>query len=87
MQKNESIVDTRVHISVEVTDLHTSIQFYQQLFQREPTKVKADYAHFQVDAPVLHLALVTPSMDRPDPLEASTLGSAHLALVERCLRL
>jgi predicted enzyme related to lactoylglutathione lyase len=30
-------MDTRVHISIEVADLARSIEFYNKLFQQEPT--------------------------------------------------
>ena len=51
-------MDTRVHISLEVSDLNKSVAFYSALFQREPTKIQADYANFRMESPQLHLALV-----------------------------
>jgi catechol 2,3-dioxygenase-like lactoylglutathione lyase family enzyme len=69
-------MDTRVHISLEVRDLEASIKFYQQLFQREPTKVKSDYANFRMDAPSLHLALVHRPGRAPEPAD----GSRHFGI-------
>lgn len=51
-------MDTRVHISLEVSDLQKSVGFYSRLFQHEPTKLRGDYANFRLDTPQLHLALV-----------------------------
>jgi predicted lactoylglutathione lyase len=49
---------TRVHISIEVNDIESSVQFYSNLFDQAPTKVKSDYANFRLDEPAIHLALV-----------------------------
>lgn len=51
-------MDTRVHISLEVSNLLKSVDFYSKLFQHEPTKLREDYANFRLEAPQLHLALV-----------------------------
>ncbi len=51
-------MDTRVHISLEVSDLNKSVAFYSALFQRNPTKIQSDYANFRMENPQLHLALV-----------------------------
>lgn len=51
-------MDTRVHISLEVSDIGRAIDFYSRLFQHEPTKVRDDYANFRLETPALHLALV-----------------------------
>ncbi len=68
-------MDTRIHISLEVADLEASIHFYRQLFQREPTKVKPDYANFRMVEPALHLALV----HRPDRAPAGE-SSQHFGV-------
>ena len=49
---------TRIHISVPVSNLEASKQFYAALFGVAPSKVKADYANWRLDQPALHLALV-----------------------------
>ena len=51
-------METRVHVSLEVSDLDRSVAFYTALFAREPSKRKADYANFRMEGPNLHLALV-----------------------------
>jgi len=51
-------METRVHISIEVSDIAKSVAFYSKLFQREPTKTRPDYANFRLETPQLHLALV-----------------------------
>lgn len=51
-------MDTRVHISIEVSDLSQSVAFYSKLFQTNPTKIRDDYANFRLETPQLHLALV-----------------------------
>lgn len=51
-------MDTRVHISLEVSNLEKAVEFYARLFQNEPTKLKSDYANFRLESPQLHLALV-----------------------------
>ncbi len=48
----------RPHISLEVSDLEASIDFYSAIFNIEPTKQYADYANFRLEEPALHLALV-----------------------------
>ncbi|MCB9896064.1 MAG: VOC family protein [Planctomycetes bacterium] len=49
---------SRIHISLSVSDLHSSVAFYSALFGAEPTKQRDDYANFRLDRPSLHLALV-----------------------------
>ena len=45
-----------VHISLNVSDLDRSVDFYRRFFG-EPAKLKADYAKFVTRAPEIHLAL------------------------------
>ena len=45
-----------VHISLNVSNLPRSIDFYRRLFG-EPAKLKADYAKFVAAEPEIHLAL------------------------------
>ncbi len=45
-----------VHISLNVSDLSRSADFYRRFFG-EPTKLKADYAKFVNTEPQIHLAL------------------------------
>lgn len=50
---------SRIHISLGVADLDRSVDFYQTLFTRSPSKVRDDYANFRLDEPGLMLALVS----------------------------
>ena len=45
-----------VHISLNVSDLGKSVDFYTGFFG-EPRKLKADYAKFVSESPEIHLAL------------------------------
>jgi catechol 2,3-dioxygenase-like lactoylglutathione lyase family enzyme len=45
-----------VHVSLNVSDLAKSVEFYRGIFG-EPKKLKADYAKFVGENPELHLAL------------------------------
>ncbi|HUH01528.1 MAG TPA: ArsI/CadI family heavy metal resistance metalloenzyme [Kofleriaceae bacterium] len=47
----------RVHISLPVTSLESSISFYSALFGEPATKRRPDYANFRLDEPAIHLAL------------------------------
>src|SRR4051794_36874438 len=50
-----------VHISLNVSDLEKSVEFYRGVFG-EPKKRKADYAKFVSESPEIHLAL-QPGLD------------------------
>jgi hypothetical protein len=60
-QTNNSAVDfattTRVHVSVNVSNLERSLVFYQVLFGQAPTKVKPGYAKFEVAEPPVNFTL------------------------------
>ncbi len=47
----------RFHISLNVSDLERSIQFYRILFDQPPAKERADYAKFEPNIPPLVLSL------------------------------
>lgn len=47
----------RFHVSLNVSDLDKSVDFYRTLFGIEPAKVRADYAKFEPDDPPLVLSL------------------------------
>jgi len=47
----------RFHLSLNVSDLRQSVQFFQALFGCEPAKQRADYAKFEIDDPPLVLSL------------------------------
>lgn len=49
---------TRVHISLQVSNLESAVHFYNQMLGKEPDKRRPDYANYRVDEPGLMLALV-----------------------------
>lgn len=49
----------RMHVNVSVSDLSASIQFYNSLFDNEPTVVKPDYAKWMLDDPRVNFAIST----------------------------
>ena len=54
-----------VHISLNVTNLDRSVDFYRR-FLGEPAKLKADYAKFVTEDPAIHLAM-QPALSEPAP--------------------
>jgi catechol 2,3-dioxygenase-like lactoylglutathione lyase family enzyme len=48
---------TRFHAGLHVSNLENSIDFYSQLFDSQPVKIKSDYAKFETDQIVLSLIL------------------------------
>jgi catechol-2,3-dioxygenase len=63
----------RPHINLEVSNLGASIHFYNQLFNTEPSKLKADYANYRLNDPVLHLALV----EKAEQISTKDKGGEH----------
>ena len=49
----------RLHVHVAVSDLDQSIRFYSTLFAAEPTVLKADYAKWMLDDPLVNFAIST----------------------------
>lgn len=47
----------RMHVAVNCTDLEASLKFYRSFFGTEPTKVKENYAKFELDTLALHFSL------------------------------
>ena len=47
----------RMHVAVNCTDLEASLNFYRRFFNAEPTKVKENYAKFELESPPLHFSL------------------------------
>jgi catechol 2,3-dioxygenase-like lactoylglutathione lyase family enzyme len=52
-----NIKTLKPHISLNVRNIQTSVEFYQKLFGIEPSKVRTGYAKFDVQNPPLNLAL------------------------------
>ncbi|WP_425267127.1 ArsI/CadI family heavy metal resistance metalloenzyme [Brevibacillus antibioticus] len=47
----------RMHVAVNCSHLEASLNFYRIFFNAEPTKVKDNYAKFELDSPALHFSL------------------------------
>jgi catechol 2,3-dioxygenase-like lactoylglutathione lyase family enzyme len=47
----------RMHVAVNCSDLNKSLAFYSAFFGEEPTKVKDNYAKFELNNPPLHFSL------------------------------
>ena len=47
----------KAHVSINVSDVNKSIDFYRRLLGIEPAKVRTGYAKFDVQNPPLNLAL------------------------------
>src|SRR5437868_4064878 len=48
----------RMHVSLYVTDIAASVQFYNSFFGQSPVKVKSDYAKYILDKPSLIISFV-----------------------------
>jgi catechol 2,3-dioxygenase-like lactoylglutathione lyase family enzyme len=61
VNRADSAVDfptkSRIHISMDVGNIEESIRFYRVFFGQEPTKVRDNYAKFEVEEPPLNIAL------------------------------
>ncbi len=49
--------NTRLHVAIPVRDIEASVAFYEQLFQQPPTKLRPDYAKFEVADPPVNYTL------------------------------
>lgn len=47
----------RMHVAVNCSALEKSLDFYRAFFGVEPTKIKSNYAKFELDDPALHFSL------------------------------
>jgi catechol 2,3-dioxygenase-like lactoylglutathione lyase family enzyme len=47
----------KAHISINVSDVERSVEFYRKMLGIEPSKVRAGYAKFDVQNPPLNLAM------------------------------
>jgi catechol 2,3-dioxygenase-like lactoylglutathione lyase family enzyme len=47
----------RMHVAVNCSDLEKSLHFYRHFFGAEPSKVRDNYAKFELDDPALHFSL------------------------------
>jgi catechol 2,3-dioxygenase-like lactoylglutathione lyase family enzyme len=58
----------RAHVSLNVRDVASSIDFYRAMFGLEPSRVRSGYAKFDVENPPLNLALNQNSHTNPGRL-------------------
>jgi len=49
----------RLHVNISVSDLESSVGFYNSLFDAEPTVLKEDYAKWMLDDPRVNFAITT----------------------------
>jgi catechol 2,3-dioxygenase-like lactoylglutathione lyase family enzyme len=54
----------RMHVAVNCTDLEKSLEFYRSFFGTEPTKIRDDYAKFELEQPALHFSLNVRSFEK-----------------------
>jgi catechol 2,3-dioxygenase-like lactoylglutathione lyase family enzyme len=47
----------RMHVAINVTDLQANLNFYRAFFGAEPSKVRENYAKFELATPALHFSL------------------------------
>ncbi len=61
----QTIQTLKPHVSLNVTDIQQSIEFYRKMLGIEPCKVRTGYAKFDVQNPPLNLAMnqVSPSAE------------------------
>src|SRR3954470_15505819 len=48
----------RMHVSLYVSDINKSVQFYSTFFGQEPVKVKPNYAKYVLEQPSLIISFV-----------------------------
>lgn len=49
----------RMHVNVTVSDLNTSVQFYNSLFDAQPAVLKPDYAKWMLEDPRVNFSIAT----------------------------
>ncbi|MFZ9036702.1 MAG: ArsI/CadI family heavy metal resistance metalloenzyme [Gammaproteobacteria bacterium] len=49
----------RLHVNISVSDLDSSVGFYNSLFDAEPTVLKEDYAKWMLEDPRVNFAITT----------------------------
>ena len=52
----------RLHVHISVPDLNQGIEFYSLMFGHQPTRIKEDYAKWQLDDPQVNFAISTRSI-------------------------
>src|SRR5690349_9325863 len=54
----------KTHLSINVSNVEKSIDFYKKMFSVEPVKVRADYAKFDIADPPLNFTMNQHSFER-----------------------
>lgn len=60
-------MESRIHISIPVSNLSKSLDFYKVLFGSEPTKIKPGYAKFETEEPPVNFVLEEKKTDLTTP--------------------
>ena len=55
--KNKNVNALKAHVSLNVKNITSSVEFYEKMFDIKPLKVRPGYAKFDVQNPPLNLAL------------------------------
>lgn len=55
----------RTHVSLNVTDIAQSVEFYSKVFGKAPQKQVLEYAKFDLEQPPLNFSLLKASAQRP----------------------
>jgi len=72
----------RLHVSVAVSDLDNSVQFYATLFGAEPTVLKSDYAKWMLEDPRVNFSISSRGLQKGvDHLGIQVEDDAELAAV------
>lgn len=58
----------RMHVAINVTDLAACLTFYRAMFDAEPTKIKENYAKFELNNPPLHFSMNVRPYDKKGAL-------------------
>lgn len=54
----------KTHISINVSDVKESVEFYQRMFGTEPAKIRSDYAKFDLAQPPLNFSMNQGNFER-----------------------
>ena len=57
MTTSTTSTPTRMHVAIATRSVHAAVPFYTELFGQEPTKLRADYAKFEVADPPVNFTL------------------------------
>lgn len=78
----------RPHLSLDVRNVHASVEFYQKVFGVLPQKQTVDYAKFDLTEPNLNLSLVssTGAVSSVNHLGIEVASTDELATWKQCLQ-